>query len=158
MNDVLVPDPIPDRTAKLSLLLKRHPIETCQTVDDLVNCLQSVTTTYNRAAVYTIYFLGRAFNEVLLSKKYPGLTVEKLGHAVGIARSTAYRYKRLAEILTPEEVDGLGHIPYFSLLRLPELEKQFGEAAVKSLKKLITSLEDNDDVQKVYFNCDLDLE
>jgi transcriptional/translational regulatory protein YebC/TACO1 len=31
-------------------------------------------------------------------------------------------------------------------------------AAIKSLTKLITSLEDNDDVQKVYFNCDLDLE
>jgi transcriptional/translational regulatory protein YebC/TACO1 len=31
------------------------------------------------------------------------------------------------------------------------------EDVIKQLTKLITSLEDNDDVQKVYFNCDLDL-
>ena len=134
MRDVLVPEVIPERTMKLSLLLKRHPIETCNTVEELVNCINSVKTTYNRAAIYVIYFIGRAFNEALLSKKYPGLTVEKLGAAVNIRRSTAYRYKRLAEILTPEEVDSLGHIPYFSLMKLPQIEKQFGEAAVKELK------------------------
>jgi YebC/PmpR family DNA-binding regulatory protein len=31
------------------------------------------------------------------------------------------------------------------------------EAAIKNLKKMIASLEDNDDVQKVYTNCTLDL-
>ena len=134
MNDVLVPEAIPLRTANLSLLLKRHPIESCQTVEDLVRCLQSVMTTYNRAAIYTAYFLGRAFNEALLSKKYPGLTVTKLAEALGIGISTAYRYKRLSEILSPEEVDGLGHIPYFQLMELPKIKEQFGEAAVKELK------------------------
>ena len=29
---------------------------------------------------------------------------------------------------------------------------------IKNMEKLIDMLEDNDDVQKVYFNCDLDLE
>lgn len=134
MNDVLVPEAIPDRTAKLSLLLKRHPIESCQTVEDLISCIQSVMTTYNRAAIYTCYFIGRAFNATLLSKKYPGLTVEKLAAALNLGRSTAYRYKRLSEILTPEEVDSLGHIPYFQLMELPKLEQRFGPAAVKELK------------------------
>ena len=43
--------------------------------------------------------------------------------------------------------------------QIPSMEANVtDESAIKSLTKLITSLEDNDDVQKVYFNCDLDLE
>ena len=43
--------------------------------------------------------------------------------------------------------------------QIPSMEANVSdETAVKSLTKLITSLEDNDDVQKVYFNCDLDLD
>jgi YebC/PmpR family DNA-binding regulatory protein len=43
--------------------------------------------------------------------------------------------------------------------QIPSMEaKVEDESAIKSLTKLITSLEDNDDVQKVYYNCDLDLE
>ena len=43
--------------------------------------------------------------------------------------------------------------------QIPSMEANVtDEGAIKSLTKLITSLEDNDDVQKVYFNCDLDLE
>ena len=33
-----------------------------------------------------------------------------------------------------------------------------GEDVIKNLRKMMDILEDNDDVQKVYFNCDLDLE
>jgi transcriptional/translational regulatory protein YebC/TACO1 len=32
------------------------------------------------------------------------------------------------------------------------------ESAIKNLKKMIEVLEENDDVQKVYHNCSLDLE
>ena len=43
--------------------------------------------------------------------------------------------------------------------QIPSMEASVSdESAIKSLTKLITSLEDNDDVQKVYFNCDLDLD
>ena len=43
--------------------------------------------------------------------------------------------------------------------QIPSMEANVtDEAAIKSLTKLITSLEDNDDVQKVYFNCDLELD
>ena len=43
--------------------------------------------------------------------------------------------------------------------QIPSMEANVSdESAIKSLTKLITSLEDNDDVQKVYLNCDLDLE
>ena len=43
--------------------------------------------------------------------------------------------------------------------QIPSMEANVtDESAIKSLTKLITSLEDNDDVQKVYFNCDLDLD
>ena len=43
--------------------------------------------------------------------------------------------------------------------QIPSMEANVtDESAIKSLTKLITSLEDNDDIQKVYFNCDLDLE
>ena len=42
--------------------------------------------------------------------------------------------------------------------QIPSMEANVSDdSAVKSLTKLITSLEDNDDVQKVYFNCDLDI-
>lgn len=43
--------------------------------------------------------------------------------------------------------------------QIPSMEaKVEGEDTVKALTKLINSLEDNDDVQKVYYNCDLELE
>ena len=43
--------------------------------------------------------------------------------------------------------------------QIPSMEASVSdEAAIKALTKLITSLEDNDDVQKVYYNCDLDIE
>ncbi|NLA52689.1 MAG: YebC/PmpR family DNA-binding transcriptional regulator, partial [Alcaligenaceae bacterium] len=43
--------------------------------------------------------------------------------------------------------------------QIPSMEANVtDESAIKSLKKLITSLEDNDDVQKVYYNCELDLD
>ena len=43
--------------------------------------------------------------------------------------------------------------------QIPSMEANVtDESAIKSLTKLITSLEDNDDVQKVYFNCDLELD
>ena len=43
--------------------------------------------------------------------------------------------------------------------QIPSMEASVSdESAIKSLTKRITSLEDNDDVQKVYFNCDLDLD
>lgn len=41
---------------------------------------------------------------------------------------------------------------------VPSMEATVDPAAVKNLTKLITTLEDNDDVQNVYYNCDLDLE
>lgn len=41
---------------------------------------------------------------------------------------------------------------------IPSMETTPDEHALKSLKKLIDVLEDNDDVQKVYHNCSLDLE
>ena len=40
----------------------------------------------------------------------------------------------------------------------PSMEATVDPDAVKNLTKLITTLEDNDDVQHVYYNCDLDLE
>ena len=43
--------------------------------------------------------------------------------------------------------------------QIPSMEaKVEGEDTIKALTKLINSLEDNDDVQKVYYNCDLELE
>ena len=40
--------------------------------------------------------------------------------------------------------------------QIPSMEANVtDEAAIKSLTKLIDTLEDNDDVQKVYYNCDL---
>ncbi len=43
--------------------------------------------------------------------------------------------------------------------QIPSMETNVSdESAVKSLTKLITTLEDNDDVQKVYFNCDIDID
>ena len=43
--------------------------------------------------------------------------------------------------------------------QIPSMEaKVEGEDTIKALTKLINSLEDNDDVQKVYFNCELELE
>lgn len=40
--------------------------------------------------------------------------------------------------------------------QIPSMEANVSDpAAIKSLNKLINSLEDNDDVQKVYYNCDL---
>ena len=40
--------------------------------------------------------------------------------------------------------------------QIPSMEANVtDEAAIKSLNKLINSLEDNDDVQQVYYNCDL---
>ena len=41
---------------------------------------------------------------------------------------------------------------------LPSMESNPDEATAKSLKKLITELEENDDVQKVTTNCGLDLD
>lgn len=42
---------------------------------------------------------------------------------------------------------------------IPSMEANVSsDDAMKSLNKLITSLEENDDVQKVYYNCDLDVE
>ncbi|MDO4552152.1 MAG: YebC/PmpR family DNA-binding transcriptional regulator [Bacillota bacterium] len=41
---------------------------------------------------------------------------------------------------------------------IPSIEAAPDEAALKSLYKLIDQLEDNDDVQKVYHNCAIDLE
>jgi YebC/PmpR family DNA-binding regulatory protein len=41
---------------------------------------------------------------------------------------------------------------------LPSMEANVtDESAIKSLTKLIDTLEDNDDVQKVYYNCELEL-
>lgn len=134
MNDVYVPDTLPTRTANMSLLLERHPIESCETVQDLVRCLQSVVTLNNRMNLYTAYFLGRALNEALLSEKYPGMTTEKLGKAIGISRASAYKYRQLTNILEPDEVDELGEVPYTVILRLPAVLEQFGEAAVKEVK------------------------
>ena len=134
MNDVYVPDTLPTRTTNMSLLLQRHPIETCETVPDLVKCLQSVTVLNNRMNLYTAYFVGRALNDALLSKKYPGMTTEKLATAIGVSRASAYNYRQLASILTPEEVDELGEIPYTVILKLPKVLEQFGEAAVKEVK------------------------
>ena len=43
--------------------------------------------------------------------------------------------------------------------QIPSMEaKVEGEDTIKALTKLINSLEENDDVQKVYYNCDLELE
>jgi transcriptional/translational regulatory protein YebC/TACO1 len=43
--------------------------------------------------------------------------------------------------------------------QIPSMEASVtDDSAVKSLTKLINSLEDNDDVQKVYYNCELDLD
>ena len=40
--------------------------------------------------------------------------------------------------------------------QIPSMEANVSdEAAIKSLNKIINSLEDNDDVQQVYYNCDL---
>ena len=41
---------------------------------------------------------------------------------------------------------------------LPSMESTPDEATVKSLKKLIAELEENDDVQKVTTNCSVDLD
>lgn len=41
---------------------------------------------------------------------------------------------------------------------VPSMEATVDPDVVKNLTKLITTLEDNDDVQNVYYNCDLDLE
>ncbi len=41
---------------------------------------------------------------------------------------------------------------------VPSMEATVDPDAVKNLTKLITTLEDNDDVQNVYYNCDLNLE
>jgi transcriptional/translational regulatory protein YebC/TACO1 len=41
---------------------------------------------------------------------------------------------------------------------VPSMEATPDEHAAKSLKKMIDILEENDDVQKVYHNCSLDLE
>ena len=134
MTEVPTNELIPARTVKLSLLLERHPIEECATVDDLVNCCNNVIRVYNRTALYTAYFLGLAFDEKRLNDKYNGMTVEKLGAAIGISRATAFRYRALTKILKPHEVDELGHIPYMCVLRFPEVEKQFGSDALKELK------------------------
>ena len=42
--------------------------------------------------------------------------------------------------------------------QIPSMEANVAPEAVKSLTKLINALEDNDDVQKVYYNCELDLD
>ncbi|MBR2674606.1 MAG: YebC/PmpR family DNA-binding transcriptional regulator [Mogibacterium sp.] len=43
--------------------------------------------------------------------------------------------------------------------QIPSMEvKVEDEDSIKALTKLINSLEDNDDVQKVYYNCELDLD
>ena len=39
---------------------------------------------------------------------------------------------------------------------IPSMEANVADDAVKALTKLITTLEDNDDVQKVYYNCELE--
>ena len=134
MNEVYVPDTLPTRTANMSLLLQRHPIESCETVQELVKCLQSVVALNNRMNLYTAYFIGKAMNQALLSNKYPGMTTEKLGQAIGVSRASAYKYRQLTNILAPEEVDELGEVPYTVILQLPAVLEQFGEAGVKELK------------------------
>ena len=43
--------------------------------------------------------------------------------------------------------------------QIPSMEANVSDAdAIKALTKLITLLEDNDDVQKVYYNCELDID
>ncbi len=39
---------------------------------------------------------------------------------------------------------------------IPSMSANVADDAVKALTKLITTLEDNDDVQKVYYNCELE--
>lgn len=134
MRDVLVPDCIPQRTTNMTVLLERNPIEVCDTVQELVECLQKVIVNNSRMNLYTAYFIGRAIDDALLSNKFPGMTAEKLGKALDLSRATSARYRKLAKILTPEEVDKLGHVPYRVILRLPAIEERFGEAAVKELK------------------------
>ncbi len=41
---------------------------------------------------------------------------------------------------------------------IPSMEATPGESDIKSLKKMIDILEENDDVQKVYHNCSVDLD
>lgn len=84
--------------------------------------------------LYTAYFIGKAIDGVIESNKYPGMTVEKLGKALDLSRATAYKYRRLSKLLTPEEVDELGEVPYTTILELPHIEERFGEAAVKEVK------------------------
>lgn len=125
---------LPARKMNLSLLLERNPIQDCASVDELIKCLQSVLVTCNRAALYTAYYLGMAFDATLLEKKYNGMTTEKLAEAIGISRATAFRYRALTKILQPSEVDELGHIPYKLILRFPSIEQQFGEQALSEMK------------------------
>jgi hypothetical protein len=125
---------LPQRKMNLSILLERNPIEECASVDDLIKCLQGVLVNCNRTALYTAYFIGLAFDTVLLEKKYNGMTTEKLAEALGLSRATAFRYRALTKILKPEEVDELGHIPYKLILRFPQIEKQFGSADMAQLK------------------------
>lgn len=40
---------------------------------------------------------------------------------------------------------------------IPSVEANVAESDMKALTKLINTLEDNDDVQKVHYNCDLDV-
>lgn len=134
MTEVPTTENLPARTVKLSLLLERHPLQECKTVDDLINTCNSVIKVYNRTALYTAYFLGWAFDPKTLDEKYPGMTVEKLGKALGISRATAFRYRALTNILTPKEVDELGHIPYTCILQFPEIEKKFGAEDLAQLK------------------------
>ena len=139
MLDVAVRDEIPQRTTNMTVLLQRNPVEICDTVQELVECLQKVIVNNSRMNLYTAYFLGRAIDGVMESNKYPGMTMEKLSRALDISKATAYKYRRLSKLLTPEEVDELGAVPYTAILELPHIEEQFGEAAVKEIKFRLTT-------------------
>lgn len=134
MLDVIVRDEIPQRTTNMTVLLQRNPVDICDTVQELVDCLQKVIVNNSRMNLYTAYFLGRAIDGVMESNKYPGMTMEKLSRALDISKATAYKYRRLSKLLTPEEVDELGKVPYTVILELPHIEERFGEATVKQVK------------------------
>ena len=134
MFEVARSNRLPQRVNNITQWIENNPIETCSTVNDLVKMLKSVMVASNRTMLATVYMIGKAMDDALLSGKFPGMTIKKLGAAIGLSERRSYAYHKVAELLKPDEVDALGHVAYKVILEFPAIREKYGEGAFKEVK------------------------
>ena len=140
MMQVYVPPKKVDNNLDLTKFLSFDPIDTTKSVDELLEVIKMAVKRLNQTKIFVAYFIGKAADEERLAHKYTGMTLDKLAAALGISTKTLQRYRKLARILTPQEVQDLSHIAYRYLVKLPQLQELYGEANIKQLKfRLITN-------------------